>query len=357
MKKVLSSLFSFILCAGLFAMPVFSSYLPDTSGEYVYYQDKTFERESYIGIIYYDDETFGIRYYSPKSESLYLAEKEIALLLTVDKNANHWEMTGEKILTNISPDPESGDAQIVNYLHDLLYEFSSRRGKCPAISPDNQADQSLYTDFPQFGGDVKILYDCIVPLFNIRSISSEKDGKIFDCVAIGQIKSTSDTTFTDFKGINPSAGDEKAAQAYKKAKALPVNYEKQSVMLDKNWTQQLENCWTLEEDSLISISAIPAFYDDYQKNSCFLIRKLLLSSQNSYTDFSSSEYFIKEDSIKIFSENLNTKTGRKIVNQKLLSKATDSNAMDYFSIATYENAYNKNRSYFEKIIKSYCCKQ
>ena len=70
MKKVLSSLFSFILCAGLFAMPVFSSYLPDTSGEYVYYQDKTFERESYIGIIYYDDETFGIRYYSPKSESL-----------------------------------------------------------------------------------------------------------------------------------------------------------------------------------------------------------------------------------------------------------------------------------------------
>ena len=82
-----------------------------------------------------------------------------------------------------------------------------------------------------------------------------------------------------------------------------------------------------------------------------------MSSQNSYTDFSSSEYFIKEDTIKIFSENLNTKTGRKIVNQKLLSKATDSNAMDYFSIATYENAYNKNRSYFEKIIKSYCCKQ
>ena len=75
MKKIISALRAIFISASLFAMPVFESYLPDTSGEYVYYQDRTFDRESYIGIIYYDDDTFGIRYYAPKSESLFLPEK------------------------------------------------------------------------------------------------------------------------------------------------------------------------------------------------------------------------------------------------------------------------------------------
>ena len=352
MKRIISALWAIFISASLFAMPVFESYLPDTSGEYVYYQDRTFDRESYIGIIYYDDDTFGIRYYAPKSESLFLPEKEIALLLTVDKNAGHWEMTGEKILTRISPEPESEDAQIINYLHDLLYEFSSRRGKLPVISPENQEEYSTFTDFVQFGGDVKITYDCIVPLFNIRTIASEKDGKVFDCISFGQIKSAGDTAFTDFKGFSSQAGqDEKAVKGYKKAKALTVSYENQSVNIDKNWTQQLENCWTLGDDSLISISAIPSFYDDYKKNACFLIRKLLLSSQGSYTDYSAAGYSIKVDGVKIVSKSYQTKNGRMIYNTKILSK-TDS-GMSYFSIACYENVYKKNQSYFEKIIRSY----
>ena len=352
MKRFLSAIMALFISAAIFAMPVFESYLPDTSGEYVYYQDRTFERESYIGIIYYDDDTFGIRYYAPKSDSLFLPEKEIALLLTVDKNAGHWEMTGEKILTNISPEPESEDAQIINYLHDLLYEFSSRRGKLPVISPDNQEEVSGYSDFVQFGGDVKISYDCIVPLFNIRTISSEKDGKIFDCVSFGQIKSAADTAFTDFKGFpGQAAQDEKAVKSYKKAKAVTVSYENQFVIIDKNWTQQLENCWTLGDDSLISISAIPSFYDDYKKNSCFLIRKLLLSSQGSYTDYSASEYFIKVGGVKIISKSYQVKNARMIYNTKILSKKDS--GMSYFSIASYENAYRKNQAYFEKIIRSY----
>ncbi len=124
MKKLLSSFFIFILCAGLFSMPVFESYIPDTSGEFVYYQDKSFERISYVGILYYDDETFQVRYYAPKDEAKFLPEKEINLLISVNPEADHWDMTGERILTSISPDPASDDAQIVNYLHDLFYEFS-----------------------------------------------------------------------------------------------------------------------------------------------------------------------------------------------------------------------------------------
>lgn len=354
MKKLLSALLlSFTLAAG-WAMPVFESYIPDTSGEFVYYQDKSFERTSYVGILYYDDETFQVRYYAPKDETKFLPEKDISLLISVNPEANHWDMTGERILTSISPDPASDDAQIVNYLHDLLYEFSSRRGHRPVINFQNQKEESFFSEFVQFGGDVKVVYDCIVPLFNIRSIEDTNGEKVLDCVTIGQIKDTNDPTFDDFKGFDSLQNtEEKTVKAYKKAKAVNANFENQHLTLDKNWQQQLENFWTLNEDSLIALSAIPNFYDDADKNNCFIIRKLLLSAKDSYTVFSDTEYFINTDKIKIVSKTAQTNTNRMICNTKLLSRNEQNNSLDYFSIATYENAYKNNQGYFEKIIKSY----
>lgn len=354
MKKLLSSFFTFILCAGLFSMPVFESYIPDTSGEFVYYQDKSFERTSYVGILYYDDETFQVRYYAPKDEAKFLPEKDISLLLSVNPEANHWDMTGERILTSISPDPASDDAQIVNYLHDLLYEFSSRRGHRPVINFQNQQEESFFSEFVQFGGNVKVVYDCIIPLFNIRSIEDTNGEKVLDCVTIGQIKDTNDPTFDEFKGFNSlENSEEKTVKSYKKAKSVNVSFENQHLSLDKNWKQQLENFWTLNEDSLIALSSIPTFYDDADKNNCFIIRKLLLSAKDSYTVFSDTEYFINADKIKIVSKTAQTNTNRIIYNTKLLNKNEQNKSLDYFSIATYESAYKNNQGYFEKIIKSY----
>ena len=352
MKKILSILFFTLTLACGWAMPVFDSYLPDTSGEYVYYRDFSFERESYVGILYYDDETFQLRYYAPQSEAGFLTEKDIELLVSVDPEADHLELTGERFISHLTPGDE--DTEIVNYLHDLLYELFARRSRAEIITYENQDDKSGYYDFMQFGGNVKIIYDCTVPLFNLRTIYSEGGDVLFNCVTFGQIKSTTDGTFSDFKGFNfPAVSADENPKAYKKAKSNPAVYEKQSILLDKNWTQQLENFWTLNEDSLIALSEIPDFYEDYNKNCCFLIRKLLLSAENSYTDFSSTESFIRENSVKIISKTAQTKSQRMIVNTKILTKNSAKKSMNYFSIATYESAYKKNQSYFEKIIKSY----
>ena len=352
MKKIFTFLVSLILASAAFAMPVFKSYLTDTSGEYVYYRDYSFERESYVGILYYDDETFQLRYYAPQNEAGFLTEKDIELLVSADPEADHLELTGERFLSHLSPSDE--DTEIVNYLHDLLYELFARRSRAEIITYENQDEKSGYTDFMQFGGNVKIIYDCTVPLFNLRTIYSEGGDVVFNCVTFGQIKSTTDPTFSDFKGFNFSASSaDENPKVYKKAGEKTAAYEKQRLSLDKNWTQQLENFWTLNEDSLIALSEIPDYYDDFNKNSSFLIRKLLLSSENSYTDFASTETFIKDKIIKIISKTGQTKSQRMIVNTKILSKNPEKNSMNYFSIATYEAAYKKNQSYFEKIIKSY----
>ena len=51
--------FSFFSC--LFALPGVTKKIPDLSGQFVYYEDKSFERESYFGIIFYDEGTYGLR--------------------------------------------------------------------------------------------------------------------------------------------------------------------------------------------------------------------------------------------------------------------------------------------------------
>jgi len=44
---------------------------------------------------------------------------------------------------------------------------------------------------------------------------------------------------------------------------------------------------------------------------------------------------------------------KSVINTKILAAKKDSNDYDYFSISTFEKAWNDNPSYYQKIIKSY----
>ena len=109
--------------ANLFALPGAQKSVPDASGEYVYYRDSSFNRESYIGFLYYDDSTYEARYYAPATEAL--AEKNIDMLFSVAQKNGRMELTGERFVIP----PQQDDVAIVNYIHDLLYELSGRRSK------------------------------------------------------------------------------------------------------------------------------------------------------------------------------------------------------------------------------------
>src|SRR5574344_1707193 len=125
LKKLSALLFAFIVTATVYALPAVTSFVPDTSGEYVYYRDNSFKRPSYIGFIYYDDATYAVRYYAPAVADQALIEKDITLYLSVNKNNEHLEFTGETMKGVTSAD----DTEIVNYMHDLFYELTARRQK------------------------------------------------------------------------------------------------------------------------------------------------------------------------------------------------------------------------------------
>ena len=75
-KTFFTALALTLLCSVAFALPGVESYIPDESGEFIYYSDYSFERTSYIGFMYYNDSTYAIRYYAPMDAAKKLFEKD-----------------------------------------------------------------------------------------------------------------------------------------------------------------------------------------------------------------------------------------------------------------------------------------
>lgn len=349
MKKLILSILSiFILNAAVSALPGFTSFIPDSAGEYVYYRDSSFTRESYIGILGYDNSTIQIRYFAPQDDEAMLPSKEIAILITVDPESDYWNMTGERIVSTILPDTD--DTDIVNYLHDLLYEFSARRISAVEVESDKVIKDQEYA---QFGGKVSVTFDARVPLFNLRTITDEKGTKVLDCVTIGTISSSTDNTFELFNGVSaqkPSVQKE----TKKPAKSKVCKFENRSVTLDENWEQKMENFWTLGNDSLITMSSLPKVSENKVLNDLYVQRKLLESSAGSYTDFQNCEiiYTQAKDSYKITSTSFFPESDINIFITKILTRNKEG-GFDYFSISTYQTAYLKTPAYFDKIVRSY----
>ena len=92
LKKITLFAAALFAAANLFALPGVQKSVPDASGEYVYYRDSSFNRESYIGFLYYDDSTYEARYYAPATEAL--PAKNIDMLFSVAQKNGRMELTG-----------------------------------------------------------------------------------------------------------------------------------------------------------------------------------------------------------------------------------------------------------------------
>ncbi len=355
MKKIILSLITlFAITFSSFALPGFDSYIADESGEYVYYKDNTFNRESYVGILYYNGSTFQIRYYAPQDNNAFLPEKDISILLTINPDVAFWQMTGERMSSTIMPGTE--DVDLVNYMHDLLYEFSAHRIKADLVE---NREVRLVQDYEQFGGSVTILYDCTIPMFNIRDILDVDGNAQLKCITAGRLQNSLDNSFDSFKGFpteinkiegtGPSAKKEKA----KKVKSVKCSFEGQNITLDENWEQKMENLWMLENDALVSLGSLPQFDEDKTKNEFYILRRLFESAGTSYTDYRTITIKNEKNRIVLNSETYQADSGKTIVSTKILSDKKKSNDYDCLSLSVFKSALEGKYSYYQKIQKSY----
>lgn len=364
-KTIIAAIAALFAAAELFA-------LPDASGEYVYYLDSSFNRESYIGFLYYDDSTYEARYYAPATETL--AEKNIDMLFSVAQKNGRMELTGERFVVP----PQQEDVAIVNYIHDLLYELSGRRGKLleePLVDYENnkapfmQAGVFVSDNFDAFGGPVKMLYDEVVPIFNLKKIIDYSGRDVFVVATIGQLESSKDKSFAEFvpQSLAAKGTAKREPRQFKNAKkeslSLRVEIGKnaalsQSVLADKNWSLAGASVWTLGDSAIASLQslALPEGSAAGQPQTVARILRLFVSSKNfAYNDWSALDVHAGGGKIKISSRTYNPKTRKFITDIKTL-RAAASNLYGCFSLAVYTDDYQANRGYFDKMAKSYSCK-
>ena len=353
-KKPLLTLIILTLATALFALPGFTSFIPDTAGEYVWYRDYSFARESYIGILGYDDTNFQIRYYAPISRSTAQAEKSIALLFSVNPDAGYMDMTGERILTEIDMGTDD-DVDVLNYLHDILYEFSSRR-----IKADPVKDQKVFStqEYEQFGGKVTICFDSLVPLFNISNIKNASDGSmLLSCVTFGRIIDGEDTSFEDFHGLIQAKPYHAPSNAKIKGKSQKFTLKDgQSITLDSNWqTTDYENMWMFGEEAFLTIASIPVYFEDKSINDLFILRRITESTGGSYTDFENIEINIdnKKQIIKVTARSSQPDNNRIVYVIKELTTDPSKEVNSYISLAAWEDSYLDKSSYYTKILKTF----
>ena len=347
-------------CGSAFALPGFTPSISDVSGEYVYFCDTTFYRSSYIGFLTYDNSTFAARYFAPKDEKAKLPAKSVEIYITVNPDSDHLEITGEKIG---AAGPE--DTEIVNYLHDIMYELSARRIKAGNVEPVRADGKSGFLrdgavkkneDFMQFGGRVTVFYDALIPLFNIKLIEDAAGKNVFYAVAAGRLRSSSDRSFADFTGFPEKYADNR--HVFKKTVGGKTEYalsDGQSVTLDKNWTQQMENVWSCKDAAILSAGMINHAAKDSDADSdgipFGMIRQLLLSMDGAYINLPDSKISYSADSCSIESILFQPENGSVTKNFKTLTKKDD--GFYLFTMSVYYNIYAKHKIYFDTVKNSY----
>lgn len=352
LKKILIAAAVLVMGTAAFALPGFTSFVPDTAGEYVYYRDYSFTRESYIGLLAYDETNYQIRYYAPADRATAQAEKALAILFSVNPEADHMDMTGEMIMTEVDPNSED-DVDILNYMHDIIYEFSSRRIKADSVQAE---PVSLTQDYEQFGGKVSICFDSLIPLFNIKSIKGTDGSVLLSCITIGRIISGEDTSFEDFHGLLEAKPYHAPTKKKIKGKSKKFSTQDgQTITLDSNWESAADNMWMFGEEAFLTIASVPTYFEDKNVNDIFVLRRITESTGGSYTDFESLELTVdnKKHLTKVVARSSQPDTGRIVYVIKELTTNPAKEINSYLSLAAFEDSYLEKSSYFTKLLKSF----
>lgn len=332
-----------------YALPGITQEINDVSGQYVFYKDNSFERESYLGVIFYNESTYGFRFYSPeiKEKKNFQPETDISVFFSIDPEKNPSDsyhfFTGEQRIPNLPRSKEEMD--IVNYIHEFAYEIFPKRINAGNLREKKDIKDSLF----QFGGNVTISYDPLIPVFNLSAISDSNGKKILELVTAGQLKSSEDTSFSTFKGIPAVSSDKSKKIAIKKGKADTIKFKSNdsvvSIKIDDKWTQKAENLWFYGDSAYLVINSLKNLNDDSKKS---LLRTFLLGVDNTYPDLSRIE-ITRKGSFNIISQIFYNQESS-CFNKDI--KIYDEKSESLIMLSAYLNTYKNNLKYFNEIINS-----
>ncbi|MGP1594939.1 MAG: hypothetical protein ACTTH8_06810 [Treponema sp.] len=214
------------------------------SGDFVIYRDYSWKNPTWIGFLYYDDETYGAVLHTPETNS------RISILFSCKPQQNTLELTGQKIISAITQDDTFG----VNYLMTLLPALYEKK-LLPAASHSPAAQHAIAADMFAFGGAVTLTFDNTVPLFHLKNLTNAKNGLVLELLEQGSIRGSGEHTFYEFtppvikQAVNQFKRD-------KKAKKETISVHNHSFTLDSQWTKIADNSFLCGNTAFLTINTL-----------------------------------------------------------------------------------------------------
>jgi hypothetical protein len=277
------------------------------------------------------------------------------------------ELTGEEFTTEIVTDAQ---VDIVNYLHDLVYEISARRRKMPGWSKQNTKTMSSNEHIFLFGGNVVMRYEYYVPVFNLFSVTkppsagSSAGEPLFVLATQGLLQSQDDRTFDDFKGMPPRAAPSAQKGAFA-ANAKPRKFTAcgREFTLDEQWEQPSADepaLWTLGDDAIFyAETSYVAFPPGSSLNDIpytaldFYSRDHVMSPQDLYVDCPKTAVEKTAGAVKIsvsYIDPSGSAAAQGMNNFYLIAQRDDMILVVSFMI--FEKSYAANKNYFDALVNS-----
>ena len=238
----------------------------------------------------------------------------------------------------------------------MIYELTAHRQKAGIVESVITLDQ----EYDQFGGIVKMTYDPLVPLFNLKTISDKKGIPVLSLVTSGRLTSSEDKHFSSFRGLPLKIEDSHSFTASKKIKKEKITYTKfethsQKITLDNQWTRNAENMFLLDNVAIIAFDMYkqaPETRKDWDQQIEQLKRSFTLGSLGAYPYCELSNHELKKNTEKFTNLIFNNDSKSFTKDYKVLTKMEDG-VYAIMTMTVFQGAYSRNSKYFDNILKSY----
>ena len=214
------------------------------SGDYVIYRDYSWKSPTWIGFLYYDDETYGAFITTPDKNSV------VSILFSGKAEKGTLSLTGQQIISPITPD----DTLAVNYLMTLLPKLYELR-RFPRSSKEPYAKESAETTIEEFGGSVTLQFSSFVPVFHLNAMTGAKQEVILELIELGSIKNSSESAFYSYTPTDPKQGNN-TFKRDKTAKKETTKVADIALHLDSQWKKIADNSFLCGNTAFLTVSTL-----------------------------------------------------------------------------------------------------
>ena len=216
------------------------------SGDYVIYRDYSWKAPTWIGFLYYNDETYGafIRTDDPENP------RTVSILFSGNIEKGKLSLTGQQIISSITPDDTFG----VNYLMTLLptlYELKT----FPRDAKIVFGTTTVRKQMEEFGGAVTLDFQSFVPLFHLKTITGAKKETILELTEIGSINGNGESVFYGYDPVEPQQ-DTNVFTLNKAAKKETITVSDVPLHLDSQWKKIADNSFLCGNTAFLTVSTV-----------------------------------------------------------------------------------------------------